>query len=189
MAEYQARSGDIIKLEWGRIVVWLNELSIISHVADPPKLRMSAESGGSLGCFSFGRCRPGTNIEDEVVLVQGKIDERFRPPADGGTSGGGTELVGELRVDLTRPARPGDTDDARMIPVLQLHYDKIVAHVPIVGAVAATGGDTRSFLSDDGRYLFNVQGDPTEEFPHGRIVQYRRSDMKAVAILRPEPLP
>ena len=51
------------------------------------------------------------------------------------------------------------------------------------------GGIPSAFQSDDGRYLYNVQGDPTPEYPYGRIVQYRRSDMKAVAILRPEALP
>ena len=51
------------------------------------------------------------------------------------------------------------------------------------------GGMPSSFTSDHRRYIYNVQDDPTDEYPHGRIVQYRRSDMKAVAILRPEALP
>lgn len=151
-----SESGKVFHLDWGRIVVWPNEVSIISHVEDPPKIRMSAEAGGSLGCFSFGRCRPGTNIEDEVVLVQGKIDERFRLPAEGGT-GNRSELVGELRVDLARPARAGDTDDGRMIPILQLHYDKIVAHVPIVGAPVQSR--VTRFYTDHGEFCVNWQDD------------------------------
>ena len=47
-----------------------------------------------------------------------------------------------------------------------------------------------SFRSDDGRYLYNVQGDPTPEFPSGRIVQYDLgvTPPLPLAILRPEPL-
>lgn len=50
------------------------------------------------------------------------------------------------------------------------------------------------FQSDDGRYVYNVQGDPTPDFPHGRIVQYDThfsadpALWTAVAIVRPEAL-
>lgn len=76
-----------------------------------------------------------------------------------------------------------DADAARLF---EIRADAIIAHVPIAqpGGAAAPS----RFVSDDGRYVYNVQGDPTLEYPSGRIVQYRASDMQPVAILRPEPL-
>jgi hypothetical protein len=118
-----------------------------------------------VGKISFNRLRPDGQ-QEELVLLQGKIDERFRPPSMGGTSGGDTQLVGELRLDLRRPPRPGDpNDDAQMIPICQMRYDGIVFHVPV--GLAPSSGRVSRFYSDDGRFCFNVQGDEG-----GHIVQY-----------------
>ena len=60
------------------------------------------------------------------------------------------------------------------------------------GSAAPAGGVPSRFQSDDGRYIYNVQGDPTPEFPSGRIVQYDTrggadgQTVTPVAILRPE---
>lgn len=81
----------------------------------------------------------------------------------------------------------GDEDD----PVLVITRRGYLLNVPWLNA-PMMGGWPRGFRSDDGRYHYNVQGDPTPDYPHGRIVQYDRhgSDDPAqwtpVAILKPE---
>lgn len=138
-------------IPWGYLDVGTNEISIVSTVKDPPKVRLGADAGGSLGCFSFNR---GTH---EVVLLQGKIDERYRSVADEGTSPRPTELVGELRVDLLRPRRPGDTDDSQMVPVLTLRHDGVTCHVP--GLVAQAEPRVGAMWSEDGLFVTQQQSD------------------------------
>ena len=155
-----------IQLPWGYVDFgppgYDNEVLIVSTVDDPPKVRMAAPFGGGLGALSYNRLRQDGRLE-EVVLLQGKVDERYRPPEQGGTSTNGTELVGELRLDLRRPSRAGDTDDKRMIPIFQMRHDGIVFHVP----VGLASQRVSRFYSDNGRYCFNVQGDEG-----GQIVRY-----------------
>ena len=109
-----SETGRVIELDWGRIILRLNEVSIISSVEDPPKVRMSSEKGGSLGCLSFGRCRPGTNDEEEAILIQGKIDERAPD-----------SLSGELTLHIRRD-EPGLSDDASMRRVVTFRHDQIL---------------------------------------------------------------
>lgn len=191
-----SQTGTTIHLDWGYIKYTLNEVEIVSTVEDPPGVRLGAMAGGSLGKISGNRVR-ADGTHDEVAMIQLKIDERFRPPEAGGI---GTEwgLVGEVRIDIRRPPRPDDpNDDKAMEPAARLLYDEIQFFKPVRfldGTIAQAGGRASRFYSDDGRYCYNVQGDPTEQYPHGRIVQYdthHSSDettWTSVAILRPVPL-
>lgn len=67
---------DPIALPWGYLGFGNNELSIISTVNDPPKLRLGTTEGISSGALSFNRVISG--VQRENVLFQGKQDERFR---------------------------------------------------------------------------------------------------------------
>lgn len=154
-------------LPWGYVDVVTNEITVASTVEDPPKVRMGATAGGSLGCVSFNRVR-ADGVQDEVALLQGKIDERYRSLADGGTAQQ-TELVGEFRFDIKKPQRDGETDDKATVPVLQLQHDRIVVHKPMVdpqGNRIAAGSSMPSaptrmtrFYSDGGKFCVNVQDD------------------------------
>ncbi len=75
--------------------------------------------GRSLGKFSFNSVRPD-RVQDECVLIQGKLDERFSV----------ADLVGEYIFFLRTP--PGGGDEGDMVQVLSLQHDRIVAHVPVV---------------------------------------------------------
>ena len=112
-----------LKLEGGYVDTGLNEVSIVSTVDDPPGLRLGVMRqegwGRSLGKFSFNSVRPD-RVQDECVLIQGKLDERF-PFSD---------LVGEYIFFLRTP--PGGGDEGDMVRVLTLQHDQIVAHVPVV---------------------------------------------------------
>ncbi len=126
--------------------------------------------------------------------VNGGVGKLSADVPDG--QGGWTE-IGYLF--LKRDERPGkahwpifefwksgstDADAARLF---EIRADQIIAHVPITQPGGASAPS--AFRSDDNQYFYNVQGDPTPEYPFGRIVQYRRDTMQPVAILRPEPLP
>ena len=52
-----------IELPWGRIEFGLNEMSIISTVDDPPKIRLAAP-GGCPGAISFNYLRPDGKQEE-----------------------------------------------------------------------------------------------------------------------------
>ena len=99
------------------------------------------------------------------------------------------ETVGDGGLVEVYCQRPNTTEDRDMIRVLTLTAWGIEFHVPVTGVVAAPPRVSR-FYSDDGRYAYNVQGDLTPEFPHGRIVQYDtkgtvdESQWQAVAVLR-----
>lgn len=80
------------------------------------------------------------------------------------------------------------TDDKDMDPPILLMSRKgLIVNVPMLGSSTSAISGRSSFMSDNGRYLYNVQGDPTPEYPHGRIVQYdvTHSPWKAVSILKP----
>lgn len=94
---------------------------------------------------------------------------------------------GDRNVFSVSLQRPYTTDDKNMVRVIEMYHDQIKFLVPVVGAPVTTPPSAlpTRFKSDDGRYTYNVQGDPTPEYPHGRIVQYDASG-NAVAILKPE---
>lgn len=158
------------KMPWGYIDVVTNEVSIVSTVEDPPKVRLGATAGGSLGCLSFNRVRADGN-QDEVALLQGKIDERYRSVAEGG-SAQQTELVGEFRFDIKKPQRNGETDDKATIPVLQLQHDRIVCHRMLVNANGAPLAGGSSYAND----MWSPNGlMVTQQQDDGNFVTYRLS--------------
>jgi len=116
---------------------------------------------------------------DECCTIQMKLDERYPR----------TDLVGQFTVWVRGP---GQNESGTHLATLS--HDGIEFHVPVNTAPAPGPVPIRvsRFYSDDGHYVYNVQGDPTEEFPSGRIVQYAthgtadESQWEAVAILRPE---
>jgi hypothetical protein len=79
-----------ILMPWGYIEFSNNEVSIISTVNDPPKVRMASAEGGSLGAVSFGVLRTDGR-QEEVILIQGKRSEEHRHDPH--------NLSGELRAD------------------------------------------------------------------------------------------
>lgn len=111
----------IIDMPWGRIEIDTNEVSIVSTVADPPKLRMAATAGLSLGAVSFNYLRPdGRQVE--MLLIQGKQDERVR-----GTS----RPAGELTVHVNDG---NGEDDANQRHVMTMRHDGVTFHIPILVA-------------------------------------------------------
>lgn len=112
------RAARIVETDWGWLEFDGNELSIVSTVEDPPKVRLAALYGRSLGALSFNRLRPDGR-QEEVVLMQGKIDERYP-----------TGLGGEL---LVQARRPGGVGDAAMTNVLLLRSDGVTFYVPTTG--------------------------------------------------------
>ena len=122
-----AQDGHRIDMKWGYVLFVGNEVIIRSTVNDPPKVRLEA-ARGSLGGVSFNMIRPDGKAE-EVVLLQGKQDERSRncsnrAPIYSGemtihirdgldTRGDGMKLVARLRHDslwlLGMPPIEGDT--------------------------------------------------------------------------------
>ena len=143
-----------------------NELLITDKTSgDPCAVRFRSANGG-IGKLSID-VPDGQGGWLEIGYLFGKKDERFP-----------TQPVAEFEF--------WHRFGAQDIKSVSIRHDGVIVHVPLVGGGA--GGSPSAFTSDDGRYLYNVQGDPTPEFPYGRIVQYRRDTMQPVAILRPEPL-
>ena len=183
-------TGTRIDLDWGYIEYSKNEVSIISTVEDPPGLRLGAMHGGSMAKISINHVRPD-GVQDEIGILQGKIDERFRGPEDGGT-GTGFALVGEWRFDVRRPPRDGDpSDDKQMEPGLQILYDKVVVHKPLMFADGGSvggggnggGGGAPSILSSpNGRVQLAAQSDDNLVLYIGGVA------VKAVHGLPPEKL-
>ena len=177
------------------------EVVAASTTLDPAKVRVVArvEEGsdgrlhyqGTPGHYSIGNLRPDESNIDDVATFGAELDERFRDPLDPTLF---SKIAGRLKCEVKHPEYD---DDRSMIRVLDCPYDERVLTTKdlkdIVAAVAALPANApRGFRSDDGRYVYNVQGDPTPEFPNGRIVQYNRNgsddpaQWTAVAILRPE---
>ncbi|MGE0463898.1 MAG: hypothetical protein AB7Q16_21235 [Vicinamibacterales bacterium] len=76
-AEVVAAGKLTIQMPWGRVELDTNEMSLLSTVPDPPKLRVASIEGLSLGAVSAGRVRDdGRQIE--MALLQFKQDERTR---------------------------------------------------------------------------------------------------------------
>lgn len=135
--------GDRDEMSQGYVEYGLNELSIVATVADPPAVRLAARSGGGLGKISFNRLRPD-GLHEEVVLLQGKLDERTP-----------NMLAGEVTLHLRRPGVDGD---GAMVAVATLRHDGVTFHVPVNGASSAAGGSS-SIVSDDNHYVCQMQGD------------------------------
>ena len=103
-----------IPMPWGHIEVDTNEVSIVcDQQADPPALRLAVKDGGSLGKLSFNRLR-ADGRQEEVALLQGKIDERSPD-----------SLGGELTLHLRRDD-PALGDDQQMRLIWTCRHDAIV---------------------------------------------------------------
>ena len=164
--------------EEGRVSVGGNEFVIQdkNHETGEPdpvaiRFRSHNETVGkhSIDVFRSGRWR-------ELGLVIFKADER-------GRSDPAHRDALEIRILTHIPGRES-FEDADYKPMFTVRHDGIDLH----GAMMPVA--PRGFMSDDGRYFYNVQGDPVLGLPHGRIVQYdiTKTPWKAVAILRPESL-
>lgn len=127
-----------------------NETTTGSTNNDPPKSRLAALIGRSLGVFSWSRLRPDGN-QHEVALWQGKCDERY--PEDA--------LAGEVTLHLTRPN--AGSVDAAMVHVATFRHDGVTFHVPVTGG----GGSDGRLWSADGRVCLTLQADEG-----GKVVLY-----------------
>ena len=126
---------------WGYVQMAANEQSIISTVPDPPKLRLSARRGGSLGGVSIGWLR-GDDREIEYMVFQGKRDERFRdydPDTDARAH------VGEFTLHLLGPKLDGMTEDQAMRRICEGRHDGVRFDVPIHPVGGVRGSDGRVF--------------------------------------------
>lgn len=135
-----------------------NEVEIVSTKPDPPKVRLAVEQGqaeSNLGAVSFNLRRPdGTH--DEYAYVMGRL-----------TSASPTFPRGGAVYVAVRP--PG-SDTTR--EVLYLDNERAIFSVPIAAPNLGPAGRVSRFYSDDGRYCYNVQGDPQPGAPFGRMVIY-----------------
>ena len=104
-----------IDMDYGYLLYGGNELTVVSTVSDPPKVRLAATAGGSLGGVTFSRMRPD-GVQEEMVIIQGKQDERVRSDP--------TNYSGELTIHI-RHWQPGVGDDAQMVEVLKLRHDEV----------------------------------------------------------------
>ena len=122
---------DRITTEWGYLEFSGNELQVVSTVADPPKVRLAAAEGGSLGAVSWNRLRPDGG-QVEMVLLQGKQDERQR----GAT--GDAQYAGEVTIHLNN----GGQQDANMVRVCEIRSDGVRFDVPVrpVAGFVLSGG-------------------------------------------------
>lgn len=169
----------------GDVIGWLgtindNEIELTAvGLNDPTKLRFAIHRNvveSNLGGISFNRSRDDGQ-HDEDALIMGRLTANKK---------GGAVFI------AVRPQNGNNDEDVREV----FYIDSGVAYfrVPVVAPNLGWGGVPSRFKSDNGRYVYNVQGDPTPEFPHGRIVQYDthgnadESTWTAVAILRPESL-
>jgi len=109
---------DPIILPWGRIEFGLNEMSIVSTVDDPAKLRIGATESNVFGCVSGDYVRP-SGVHEQKILI--KMSEDDNHPGQRG---------GMMEVFLQRP---GTTDDENMIRALTLTTEYVQFHVPFKG--------------------------------------------------------
>ena len=115
----------LAETNWGYVVFETNELSIVSTVEDPPKVRFASPAGLSLGAFSFNRLR-SDGRQQEMILFQGKQDERSRhfPPSDPRT------YAGEFTLHINN----GGDQDGNMKRILEARSDGIHFDVPVTFA-------------------------------------------------------
>lgn len=118
-----------------------NELIVRSLNDDPPKVRLEAPEGSlSKGLVTWGTRRPDGRHE-EIVLLQGKQDERYRSDP--------YNFTGE--VDLfCRHFVPGTSDDSQFIRVASLRHDGITFHLP---------ASIELLRSNNGRFRLHMQGE------------------------------
>ena len=157
---------------------------------DPVKFRLGAYPPAGrrkfyLGTISFDVLRSGGH-RTEVGFLKFAVDEFVE--ADG-------DPVPMVELFLTRTT--DNSTDAGIDRVLTISRKGCRLTVPLSApsfSAPIISAPPSRFRSDNSRYVYNVQGDPTPEYPHGRIVQYARheSDDPAawtpVAILRPDRL-
>jgi len=165
------------------------ELKLKGHVwpngeSDPVACRGSVpmRAGGTRVAHTWRADveRDGGGV-DEICTLQGKLDERYPREA----------LVGQFTFWVRGP---GQSESGTHLATFS--HDGIEFHVPVNTAPAPGPVPIRvsRFYSDDGAYVYNVQGDPTPEFPSGRIVQYAThgspdpAQWTPVAILKPTAL-
>ena len=93
--------------------------------------------------------------------------------------------------------RPNTTEDRDMIRVMTLTSGFVEFHVPIRDFVAAAPRVTR-LVTDNGRYVWNIQGDSDADSPFGAMVIYDtwvggvpvdESRWRAVAVVNPTVIP
>lgn len=113
MATMRFNLGDRAEMEWGYIEFGKNEFLIVSTVTDPPKVRQAAISGISLGAMSWGRLRSDGKV-DEMILIQGKQDERTRSDPN--------SRAGEFTIHINDGL---GTNGDGMIPVVEARWDGI----------------------------------------------------------------
>lgn len=104
-----------------------NEITLASTIPDPPKIRLVADrSGGHVGMGGISFCMlRADGVQEEVVLFQGKIDERERHTGN---------MAGEITLHL---AKPGADNDAKWVRVFEMRHDGIRIDVPIITASGA----------------------------------------------------
>ena len=126
-----------------------NETSLVSTKDDPPKHRMGVQWqdgwGRSMGAVSWNVVRPDRE-EDEIALLQGKIDDRF--PL--------TDKAGEWRLDLRAP---DDASDAGMREVFRMFHDHARFSVPVTAPNLGSGGGGHRAYSANGQFYVEVQDD------------------------------
>jgi hypothetical protein len=95
-----------------------NEILIVSNIPDPPKIRQACPFG-SIGAWSFCMLRED-GYPEELVLFQGKLDERERHTG---------RKAGECTMHILAPE--GASEDARMVRIYEMRHDKVVFDVPV----------------------------------------------------------
>ena len=136
---------------------------------DPSKLRFGAwrqADGkyylGAIGMDVLTRTSTGSLHREEVGFIKLAVDEH--------RDGDGDPVP---MVEFHLAARVGDSSDANVRKVLTLSATGITAHRPVEGIGGGTAPSRVShFHTDDGRYRYQLQSDPVEGKPFGRIVIY-----------------
>lgn len=144
---------------YGRIEFDGNELFITAKasMADPPKVRLGAEGGGTLGCVSFDYVDPETGRREELGMLKVEKDERYRIAPDVYSA-----HAGYLKVFL----RNTEDHDNGMQCVLELGAD---ARVLTTRDQVPSPAPREMLRSADGQYRLVLQGD-------GNLVLYRADD-------------
>lgn len=181
----------IADLPWARLLAGNNELKLRAkttaeggqEAADALMFRFQVPvdnlaGSGWLGCIAADILK-GNTVDGPTERVQLKLGFKLDPGP-----------VLELYA-----TREGGSDDRDEIRIVRFALDGAEFGVPLTGlGTPAPSSFPSAFRSDNGKYHYNVQGDPTPEYPYGRIVQYDRhgserpQDWEAMAILKPEAL-
>lgn len=106
-----------IEMDYGFIEYGGNEVTVASRIDDPPKYRLAAPFGLSLGAVTGSRLRPDGG-QDEMAILQFKQDERTRADPN--------SRVGEMSFLLRKGA--SGNDDADFVEVMIVRHDGIWVH-------------------------------------------------------------